>query len=172
MMKRFLPVVAAFWLFSSAVEAISACSSTAKWHPTVCETQGGSIADGLDVASIRYGAHDGYERLVFDITQWEGAGPGAAGKPAASSGYFHIMPGPSRRQMIIELGGFRAFSAAMPSFGLSWRINSLQRLRGEAYEDDSTVALALSVSSGSCYRAFALQNPARIVIDIRACIER
>lgn len=136
--------------------------------PTQGEARGGSISDGLDVGEIRQGRHSGFERLVFDVTYWEGAGK-AAGQTASSPGHFRIQPLVAGQDYIIELGGFRALSASLPRFAETSRIVSLSRRKGEAFEDDSTLSLRLEIRPGLCYRAFTLQNPARIVVDVADC---
>jgi hypothetical protein len=129
---------------------------------------GGTISDGLDVGTIRQGRHPTFDRLVFDVTNWEGAGA-EAGKPAASPGHISISPLVARLEYAIELGGFRAFSAPMPAFSDNSRIASLKRRKGEAYEDDSTVALLIKFQTEFCYRVITLDDPARIVIDVGYC---
>lgn len=129
---------------------------------------GGSVTDGLDVSEIRQGRHPDFDRLVLDVTWWEGAGS-EAGQPAESAGHFHIEPVTVGKEYVIELGGFRAFGAALPEFSDASRILSLVRQKGEAYEDDSTISLLFQIRPGFCYRAFSLDSPARIVIDVADC---
>lgn len=132
------------------------------------KTRGGSVSDGLDVGNIRRGRHVSFDRLVFDVAWWEGAG-GDARLPAASSGHFQVEPVKVGQEYAIELGGFRAFSASLPVFSGTGRVMYLTRRKGEAYEDDSTIALLIGIRPGLCYRAFALTDPARIVIDVGEC---
>jgi hypothetical protein len=132
------------------------------------QMSGGSITDGLDISSIRIGTHPGFERLVFDIVHWEG-NVEQAGQAATLPGHFHIEPVAAGREYAIQLGGFRAFSTATPVFHSSSRIASLERRKGERYEDDSSIALLIRLKAELCYRAFALDTPARFVIDIGEC---
>lgn len=132
-------------------------------------SKGGTVSDGLDVGKIRLGRHKDFERLVLDVTQWEGAAE-EAGLPASSPGHFIIGPLPETPDAYaIELGGFRALSAPLPVFPSDSRVVSLARRKGEAFEDDSTIALLIRVQAGGCYRAFTLDRPARIVIDVADC---
>lgn len=149
---------------------LSVCGQSAAGAPipTQGEASGGSISDGLDVGEIRLGRHSGFERLVFDVTYWEGAGK-AAGQAASSPGHFRIQPLVAGQEYVIELGGFRALSAHLPRFAKDSRILSLSRRKGEAFEDDSTLSLRLAIRPGLCYRAFTLDNPARIVVDVADC---
>ena len=130
--------------------------------------RGGAISDGLDVGTIRSGGHVHFDRLVLDVTDWEGAGE-TAGQAAASSGHFSVTPVVAGLEYAIDLSGFRAFSATIPAFSDKGRVASLARRRGEAYEDDSTIALLIRFRTALCYRVFTLAQPARIVIDVGDC---
>ena len=135
---------------------------------TQADLSGGGITDGLDVGSIRLGSHKGFDRLVFDVTYWEGAVMDA-GKPASLAGHFRFSPEVKGLEYSLELGGFRAFSASIPHFSPISRIASLVRRKGEAYEDDSTISLLITFQREQCYRAFNLEQPARLVIDVADC---
>ncbi len=135
---------------------------------TQAEMSGGEIADGLDVGSIRLGSHSTYDRLVFDVTYWEGAAE-ELGEYAEKPGHFSMKPLLMGVEYSLELGGFRAFSAPMPKFSADSRLSSISRRRGEAFEDDSTISLLIRFQSKQCYRVFTLVNPARIVLDVGEC---
>ena len=135
---------------------------------TQADSSGGGITDGLDVGAIRLGSHRGFDRLVIDVTYWEGALMDA-GKPASAVGHFSLSAEVKGVEYSLELGGFRAFSASFPIFSDDSRIASLVRRKGEDYEDDSTLSLLITFKREQCYRAFSLEQPARIVIDVADC---
>ena len=152
------------------VLVVSAKSVAANGLPsfTQADSRGGGITDGLDVGSIRLGSHSGFDRLVIDVTYWEGAVMDV-GKPASMAGHFTLSPEIKGIEYSLQLGGFRAFSASIPDFSSGSRIASLIRRKGEAYEDDSTISLLITFKREQCYRAFSLEQPARIVIDVADC---
>ena len=140
-------------------------------HPIITmrrtASHGGERADGLDVTEIRVAQHEAYDRFVFNAVNWEGLEADEVGKPAASMGAYDVEFQGNR--LVLTLNGYRAFSAEIPTITSVQWVKNITRLMGEEYADDSGVSLLFTLKDNSCYKAFTLQQPARIVLDIGAC---
>jgi hypothetical protein len=126
--------------------------------------QGGSIAEDLNVKSIRWHKHNGYERIVLDIYKWNGVFSETPYKKAHETGLYQI-----GREVITaasidgEISGYRAFTANMPHFSKSASIKKMEVFSN----DDNSFIFTLSLKYPAAYKVFTLKNPARIVIDIK-----
>lgn len=126
--------------------------------------KGGKITDGLDVHTIRWHKHDGYERLVFDIYKWTGVFGESPFKKSEVTGVYHIGREIEHAKIIDgEVSGFRAFSAKIPNFKGSQRIKGIETFS----EDDSSYLFSIELKKEAKYKVFSLKNPARIIIDIK-----
>lgn len=128
---------------------------------------GGSISDGLDLSAIRIGKHEAYTRIVFDIKYWEGYGTSKAGKSSDTVGHYRFSLNDKHR-IEAEFSGFRSSSTKKVIKFKDSIIQSIEILRGEDYGDDSSVFYRISLRKSARLKAFHLQNPARIVLDITA----
>lgn len=127
--------------------------------------KGGSISDGLDVNKIEYQNYKSFERFIFHVVHWEGAGEALEGKAAGTTGHYELIPVNSN-ELQLYLGGFRALSAKLPSPTNT----KMKRLRGEEYEDDSTIALLFTNNyKNSCQRVHADAKASQLIVDIKPC---
>jgi len=126
---------------------------------------GGSISDGLDLSRIRIGEHIGYTRIVFDIKYWKGYGAPKAGTSSDSTGHYKFTLD-QNNSIEIEFSGFRSSSTKEISVSGHSMVQSIKRLKGEAYGDDSSVFYRIGLRGPARLKVFHLYNPARIVLDI------
>jgi len=127
--------------------------------------RGGERSDGLNLSAIRLGEHSSFTRIVFDVTYWQSSGNPNAGQPSTEVGHYSFMLQPDHT-IDVELGGFRSSTATIPPLPQGDIITSIQRLRGEAYGDDSSLFFRIRLSDPARLKAFWLKNPARIILDI------
>lgn len=125
---------------------------------------GGKLSEGLDVKTVRWHKHDGYERLVFDIYAWDGVFGNHPYKKSHETGLYQIgMELQNALSLDGELSGYRDFSAKMPHFANSKMLKKMQVLSN----DDGSYLFTLELKRAVTYKVFTLKNPARIVIDIK-----
>jgi len=117
---------------------------------------GGEISDGLNVKKIRVGKHNGYTRLVLDVYD----GTHKSNLVGAYSAKYYE----SRDDITVLLEGYRNFSAKFPSFS---RNSVIEKMYFERYEDDSAYKFHIKLRQEINVRIFALENPARLVFDIK-----
>ena len=117
---------------------------------------GGEISNNLDVQQIREGKHGDYVRLVFDIYD--------AGEKAKNVGDYSAKYYREKNDITVVLNGYRKFSASLPSFSVN---SPIEQIYFENYLDDSAYKFHLKLRDDAKVRIFDLQNPARLVFDIK-----
>ena len=123
--------------------------------------QGGELtADGIDLFSISFAKHDTFERLVFDLHQWNMKG----NPPAARPSFFLVAYEQYPYRLVFEIEGIRMVNATFPNFAGSNYINNLH-VAGSL--GDSGVKYALTLKKPIEFEIYELHQPARIVIDIK-----
>jgi len=126
--------------------------------------QGGEMSEDLDVRSVRWHQHKGYERVVFDVSKYDGVFGSAPYKDTGEVGIYQIgIEVKNGLSIDGELSGYRAFSARAPSFKKSKLINKM-----EIFPNDiQSFLFSLELKKPASYKVFTLKNPTRIIIDIR-----
>ena len=125
---------------------------------------GGKLSEGLDVKTIRWHKHDGYERLVFDIYAWDGVFGENPYEKSNETGLYQIgIELQNALNLDGELSGYRGFSAKMPRFTNSKMLKKMQVFSN----DDGSFLFTIDLKRAVTYKVFALKNPARIIIDIK-----
>ena len=127
---------------------------------------GGEIADGLDVKNIRWGKHDGFERLVFDIYKWGGPTKPEGIFPNDYPGRFELK---FQNELILYLrfNGYRAFSANPPDLYSSKLIEQAQLDTREEPTNDINYSFLIKLKKPAKLEVFELDSPARIVVDFK-----
>lgn len=129
---------------------------------------GGSITDGLDINNIEYQHHKSFERFIFHISHWQGTGEKLAGKPANTLGHHELVTA-NANEIQLYLSGYRSLSASFPKQE-NKNATAISRLRGEEYEDDSTVAILFNTQyKGTCHRVTEGKQQSILIIDIKQC---
>jgi len=111
-----------------------------------------SVVGTLEVVDVRWHQHDGFERLVFDIAA-EDNDVGICKLEPDSDSTMYIKG---------ELVGYRSFTPYLPTFETSQLIKSMKVVKNPENNFVFTIKFYNPVS----YKAFALKDPPRIVIDM------
>ena len=128
---------------------------------TTASFTGGIITDGQDISSIRFGRHDAFDRLVFDLSAWTGTT--TSGESIEEACHYEAKISDDGKSITLLFSGARGASAALPN------------LRGSSYfsaisvfypEDDSAVGFNITLNQSSAYKVFSLKAPGRIVVDV------
>ncbi len=125
---------------------------------------GGKMTKGLDVRSVRWSTHEGYERVVLDIYIWHGIFDNTPYQKTNKVGLYQI--GKDEKNSLHldgEIVGFRAFFAKLPSFTKSKLIEKMQVIPNE----ENSFYFTLTLKKPAIYKVFTLKNPARIIIDLK-----
>jgi hypothetical protein len=122
---------------------------------------GGSPGESLDIRLVRWHKHKGYERVVFDVYEYNGVLTNNNYTRAKVTGEYEIGREGESSDIDGELRGYIAFSASIPSFNGS---NVIRRL--EVFPDKDSYLFTFTLKKRAAYKVFTLKNPTRIVIDI------
>jgi len=122
---------------------------------------GGIITDGQDVSSIRFGRHDAFDRLVFDLSVWTGSS--ASGDVVEEACHYEAKISDDGKSITLLLSGARGASATLPNLTGS---NYLSGISVFYPEDDSAVGFNITLNQSSAFKTFSLKAPGRIVIDV------
>jgi len=125
---------------------------------------GGEKSSGQDIAFARYGRHDTYERLAFDLYEWVG------GKPVQPAGvicdYTAGISDDGRTISIIINGAVEAY-ASQSSLSLLNSAN-IEAVSYNYFGNGDAVAITISLKRPCQFKVFNLESPAKLVIDIAA----
>lgn len=117
------------------------------------EFEGGHLSDGLNITKIRQSKHGNMLRLVFDS---EGENNGRVGS-------YSFVYYPEKYLITAIVGGYRSFSAQLPSFSND---SIIEKIYMDEYLDDSGYKFHIKLREDVKVKVFDLQNPARIVVDV------
>ncbi len=129
--------------------------------------KGGTITDGLDLANVKIAKHIDYTRVVFYVNFWEGHSK--PNTPADTTGSYKFVLDENNKSIKIELSGFRSSTIKniKKDIKIVDSIKSIEELKGEEYADDSSIFYNIVLKDKSSkIKAFTLENPSRIVLDI------
>ena len=121
---------------------------------------GGIITDGQDVSQIRFGKHETFDRLVFDLSKWIGTTPVEMVDEAC---HYSTNISADGMTITLNLNGVRGVSAGSPDLRHSELINSVV---ASFPEDDSAVTFTIKLNQKTDYKVFTLSNPGKIVVDM------
>ncbi len=123
---------------------------------------GGEKASGQDVAFVRYGSHDTYERLAFDLYEWVGGKPN---QPVdVITNYTASISGDGRTIGIMVNGAIEAFASQSP-IDLKNSAN-IESVIYNYFGNGEVVAITINLNKKSQFKVFNLVSPAKLVIDI------
>lgn len=123
---------------------------------------GGEGTFGQDVAFARYGYHQSYERIVFDIYEWLGGEPTTRAERIT---LYATNISADGKTISITLNG--AIDAYARSSGIDLKGSPF--IKSIDYMDPGNgdaVAIIISLSQKSQYKVFELKSPAKLVVDI------
>ncbi len=123
---------------------------------------GGEKDSGQDVAFVRHGSHEAFERLAFDLYEWIG------GKPSQSedvvTSYNAGISDDGRTISIIVNGAIEAY-ASQSTLNLSNSAN-IESVSYNYFGNGEAVAITIILKKPSQYKVFNLVSPAKLVVDI------
>ncbi len=114
--------------------------------------EGGILAEGGIVQDVRMGKHDGFERLVIEFKNQDMI-------PKYKASYYRCPD-----SAIIHMDGTGQFVADIPKTDKSNLVESVYRV---ATFDESAHRLGIVFRKPVTMNVFEMQNPARIVMDIK-----
>lgn len=133
----------------------------------------GEPADGLVLRSIRHAPHPGYYRLVFDIALSEGVV--ATRVPVATAVYRA-----HDKSIAVQIAGVRhdltgnrpLRTESGEAFGKPVPVDRppVSHYARELVLDDSLVAYRIQLTRTARFRLHALEDPARVVLDVEASL--
>ena len=118
--------------------------------------EGGTVADGLDIKSIRKANHNSYVRLVFDSD--------GINSKAPKIGKYKIDYNPSKKLVTVLFNGYEKFSAKFPTFEIS---SIVEKIGFAKYLDGSGYKIEIKLRESTKIKVMALESPARLVIDVQ-----
>ena len=146
---------------------------SASQQPFVCMSSSIANAQAPAVSfidALRTGTHPGYDRLTIEFQNGQPQSvelrpqtgtaftQGASGQPMTLNG---------KNGILVVIHGSDLHTSYSGSTDLKTGYASLVEVR-QVEDFEGTVQLGLGVSGATCYRAFFLTNPSRLVIDIQA----
>jgi hypothetical protein len=156
----------------SAAPAAQPIAAAAQLAGFVCGSSslaGGQAGANALVSAIRTGSHPGYDRLVIEFVS---ASPSLITlTPQANSGFVNSPRGDTvtvagAAGLHVVIRGADAHTAYGGPIVLTPNGSGLVEVR--RIEDfEGYVGLGLGLAKLSCYRAFMLTNPSRLVIDVQ-----
>jgi hypothetical protein len=123
---------------------------------------GGEKSSGQDVAFVRHGSHDTFERLAFDFYEWIGGRPSQPVDVITS--YSAAISDDGRTISIIVTGAIEAYaSQSILNLNNSANIDSVSY---NYFGSGEAVAITIILKNPSQYKVFNLVSPAKLVVDI------
>ncbi len=123
---------------------------------------GGEKDSGQDVAFVRHGSHETFERLAFDLYEWIGGRPTQPEDVVTS--YNAGISDDGRTISIIVNGAIEAF-ASQSTLNLSNSAN-IESVSYNYFGNGEAVAITIILKQPSQYKVFNLVSPAKLVVDI------
>ena len=122
------------------------------------------------ISDLRTGTHQGYDRLTIEFKNGQSATTELrtqTGTTFTNSPRGDQVTIAGKNGILVILHGADLHSNYSGSTDLKTGYTSLVEVR-QVEDFEGVVQLALGVSGATCYRAFTLTNPDRLVIDIKA----
>ena len=122
------------------------------------------------INDLRTGTHPGYDRLTVQFNNGQPASIDL--RPQAGTSFMGSPSGQTitvlgKNGILVVIHGADLHTSYSGSTDLKTGYASLVEVR-QVEDFEGVVQLALGVSNATCYRAFILTNPTRLVIDIQA----
>ena len=123
---------------------------------------GGEKDSGQDVAFVRHGRHETFERLAFDLYEWIGGRPTQPEDVVTS--YDAAISDDGRTISVIVNGAIEAY-ASQSGVNLSNSAN-IESVSYNYFGNSEAVAITIILKQPSQYKVFNLVSPAKLVVDI------
>ncbi|MHB0915109.1 MAG: hypothetical protein ACYC4M_05410 [Thermoleophilia bacterium] len=121
----------------------------------------GELIDGLRLDDIRWGDHESYYRVVFDLST-------TSGEPVNQAPHADAIITSEGTEVVITLGGIRGISGQPNVMEQelevgSARVISIERLPAM---DDQALVYSIKLSAPATYTLSSLGAPGRVIVDI------
>ncbi|MBE0449912.1 MAG: zinc ribbon domain-containing protein [Clostridia bacterium] len=122
---------------------------------------GGKITDGQDVATARYGRHEDFERIVFDIYGWTSFEPT---ETVDEIGVYEATISGDGKSITVIINGARGAYAKKSGIDLkeSSTVSSVEYFFPGS---DSAVGITITLNEKGAFKVFSLKEPAKLVVD-------
>lgn len=122
---------------------------------------GGKVTDGQDVTTARYGRHEDFERIVFDIYAWTSFEPT---ETVDEIGVYEATISDDGKSITIIINGVRGANAKKTGIDLkdSTTVSSVEYFFPGS---DSAVGITITLSEKAAFKVFSLKEPAKLVVD-------
>ncbi|MDW7662988.1 MAG: hypothetical protein SCL54_16425, partial [Bacillota bacterium] len=122
---------------------------------------GGKVTDGQDVATARYGRHEDFERIVFDIYGWTSFEPT---ETVDEIGVYEATISDDGRSITVIINGARGAYAKKSQIDLkdSTTVSSVEYFFPGS---DSAVGITITLNEKGAFKVFSLKEPAKLVVD-------
>lgn len=125
------------------------------------EFSGGVKSSGQDIASARYGHHIDFDRIVFDIYEWQGGQPQ---NPVENiTEYKSSISSDGKTISIVLYGALDAY-ARNSLLDLKGR-NHIKSVTYNSAGSTESVTINISLENRSVYKVFDVKSPARLIVD-------
>lgn len=121
----------------------------------------GELIDGLRLDDIRWGEHESYYRVVFDLST-------TSGEPVTQAPHVDAAIAPGGTEIVVTLGGIRGISGQPNVLEQelevdSSRVLSIKRLPSM---DDQALLYSIELANSSTFILTSLGDPGRVIVDI------
>jgi len=149
---------------TEATEATTEATTEAKLEGYIAfgGFSGGVAATGQDIASARYGNHQSYERIVFDIFEWIGGQPTTPAEIMTS--YVTTISEDGKTIRITVNGALDAYADNL-SLDLKGSTN-IKSVQYAVSTSEESVTITIHLTKANQYKVFSLKTPAKLVVDV------
>lgn len=122
---------------------------------------GGVKSSGQDIASARYGHHIDFDRIVFDIFEWQGGQPQSPVEVITE--YKSSISSDGKTISIVLHGALDAYARNTP-LDLKGR-DHIKSVKYSSAGSTESVTINISLENKSIYKVFDVKSPARLIVD-------
>lgn len=122
---------------------------------------GGLKSTGQDIAFARYGHHIDFDRIVFDIYEWQGGQP--QNTVDIITEYTANISSDGKTITIVLYGAIDAYARNMP-IDLKGR-DHIKSVTYNSAGSTETVTISIALENKSIYKVFDIKSPARLIVD-------
>lgn len=122
---------------------------------------GGLKSTGQDIAFARYGHHIDFDRIVFDIYEWQGGQP--QNTVDIITEYTANISSDGKTITIVLYGAIDAYARNMP-IDLKGR-DHIKSVTYNSAGSTETVTISIALEKKSIYKVFDIKSPARLIVD-------
>ncbi|HAS73682.1 MAG TPA: hypothetical protein DCS67_06020 [Clostridiales bacterium UBA8960] len=121
---------------------------------------GGTKSNGQDIASARYGHHIDFDRIVFDIYEWQGGQP--QNTVDVITTYSTSISADGKTISIVLNGAIDAYAR-----NLTLDLKGREHIKSVTYStagSTESVTINISLEQASLYKVFDVKSPARLIV--------